>query len=318
MIKWKADNTMRKLSVVLIITFCMILSGCSCIFGNKKVDPDAYDNVVDIWQKTYVTEKDSKDQAFKKLFAAAESGDQTAFTKNFSEEVRKKANFNSTLNEFFSGYPKGISECELTYKGGGAGGNSDENGISRGCAGVYYCSMDGKPYWITIEMTYKDDSHPEKVGVSHFSIMNLEGRANYLVENNRRQTEDEHYDFAEEFPIACYILSDKEVSAKLINGSPILWTESDAPKLTADEFGKLLKENEGKDLSGLFDKIGKPGHSIHYFNHTAYYCYYELAPENGEPRFAFITTLSEYGQIIDAYVCTPDSCDFDNPLISNH
>ena len=306
---------MRKLSVVLIIAACLILSGCSFIFGRKKVDPDSYDNVVDIWQKNHVTEKEAIDQAFKKLFAAAESGDQTLFAKNFAEEVRSRSGFDSALKDFFSSYPKGISNCELTYKGGGAGGNYDKDGGStRGVAAIYQCAMDGKPYWITFSLTFEDTSHPEKVGVIHFSIMNLEGRAYYLVENNTRQMLDEHYDFDKEFPLVNIIKSDKEITAKLINGSPILWTPSDAPKLTEEEFRALLSENGDKDLSMLFDKIGKPGFNIHYFNHTADTCYYELAPKNGEPRYAYITTQTTYGKILYAYVCTPENCDYDNPL----
>ena len=306
---------MRKISVVLIIAVCMILSGCSFFFGKKKVDPDTYDNVVDIWQKTHVTEKEAIDQAFKKLFAAAESGDREMFARNFTEEIRNKPGFDSALKDFFSSYPKGISNCELTYKGGGAGGNFDEDGgATRGFAGLYQCTLEGKPYWITIYICYEDTNHAEKVGITHFSIMNLEGRAYYLVENNKQQEADPHYCYEDEVPLINYFKSDKEITAKLIDGSPILWTPSDAPKLTEEEFRTLLAENGDKDLSMMFDKIGRPGFNIHYFNHTADVCYYELAPENGEPRYAYITTNTEYGKVLYAYVCTPDSCDYDNPL----
>lgn len=309
---------MRKVSVVLIIAACMILSGCSFIFSRKKVDPDSFDNVIDIWQNNHVTEKDAIDQTFTKLFAAAESGDQALFAKNFAEEVRNRSGFDNALKDFFSSYPKGISNCELTHKGGGAGGNLDKDGgYTKGVAALYQCTMDGKPYWITINLTFGDTKHPEKVGVRHFSIMNLEGRAYYLVENNAHLMSDEHYDFDVEYPLINCIKSDKEVTAKLINGSPILWTPSDAPKLTEDEFRALLAENGDNDISRLFGKIGKPGFNIHYFNHTADTCYYELAPRNGEPRYAYITTQTAYGRIYNAYVCTPDSCDFDNPLYTH-
>ena len=306
---------MRKLSAVLIIAVCMILSGCSFIFGRKKVDPDSYDNVIDIWQNNHVTEKQATDQAFKKLFAAAESGDQVLFAKNFAEEIRNSSGFDNSLKDFFASYPKGISNCELTYKGGGAGGSNDKGGgASRGLAALYQCYLDEKPYWITIKLCFQDTKHPEKVGISHFSIMNLEGRASYLVENNEHLTADSKYDFESVHPLVNCIKSDKEITAKLINGSPILWTPSDAPTLTEEEFRALLAENGENDISRLFDKIGKPGFNTHYFNHTADTCYYELAPKNGEPRYAYITTQTQYGKIYDAYVCTPDSCDFDNPL----
>lgn len=305
---------MRKVSVVLIILFCMILSGCSFISRIKKVDPDSYDNVIDIWQKSSVTEREATDQALKKLFAAAESGDKELFAKNFIEKIRNSSGFDSALKEFFSSYPKGISNCELKRKGGGAGGSYNKGGRRMGVSAVYQCNMDGKPYWITLVLCYIDTNHPEEVGVTHFSIMNLEGRAKFIVDRNNRQTLDDKYDFEADVPLVNYIMSDKEITAKLINDTPILWTPSDAPKLSEEEFRALLAENGDNDISRLFDKIGKPGFSIHYFNHTSYTSYYELAPKNGEARYAYIITRTEYGQIFDAYVCTPDSCDFDNPL----
>ena len=50
------------------------------------------------------------------------------------------------------------------------------------------------------------------------------------------------------------------------------------------------------------------------FNSTGYTHFYELKPVNGEPRYAKIICQVDYGKIYDAYVCTPDDADYDNPL----
>ena len=64
----------------------------------------------------------------------------------------------------------------------------------------------------------------------------------------------------------------------------------------------------------LRNKIGDANVVCKVFNNASYRHYYELKPENGEPRYAYIVCQTYYDKIYDAYVFTPTDTIYDNPL----
>ena len=53
-------------------------------------------------------------------------------------------------------------------------------------------------------------------------------------------------------------------------------------------------------------------------NDSAEYGYiYEIASENGEPRYVYFQTDAEFGRILWSYLCTPYEVDYDKPLFED-
>ena len=152
----------------------------------------------------------------------------------------------------------------------------------------------------------------EKVGVTNFNIMNLEGAAYFNNESNKKP-----FYFEDEYLI-CRIMNDQEISARMINGIPFLWTDTPEPKLTEDEMRELLTDyrDKGIGIPEVQDVIGEPNAGIKLFNATGYDYYYELEPkEDGTPQYVHINTSTEKGRIIAAYLCDSENEYYDNLIV---
>ena len=112
-------------------------------------------------------------------------------------------------------------------------------------------------------------------------------------------------------------LSPDEVSARLIDSRPFLWTPTDTRKLTADELRDLLRENSRLDAPALSAQLGEPNAFCKYEFSNGYDYYYELADRNGLPCYAYICTDSPFGEIVSACISTPYAFDFDYALLDD-
>lgn len=92
---------------------------------------------------------------------------------------------------------------------------------------------------------------------------------------------------------------------RLIADQPLLWTPTDTPKLTADELRDLLREYKRLDAPELKEKLGQPNALRKYVHYDAYEHYYELTDRNGRPCYAEIQTDAPYGEIWNAFLCSP-------------
>ncbi|MBE7070139.1 MAG: DUF5104 domain-containing protein [Ruminococcaceae bacterium] len=300
---------MRKIAAVLIITTCMFLSGCGFL---KSLD--SCKNVREYWKSHYSSEKTAADQAYKKLFEAAENGDKERFADNFTEEVRTRSDFGVFLDDFFAKYPKGLSKSETQYHAHGSSGAYD-NGEKKAIAHCYYTlTFEDQRYWISMGYCYSSTKHPEELGIMYLSVMNLEGYALFTTENQARLYEDPDYEYTKEVPLVCIILGEDTVKARLINEVPYQWLDTGAKKLTEDEMRTLLNEDRDAGIKPVIEKIGEPNVATRSYAGNSYTYIYELASSDGEPLYAVIKTSKEQGRIIDAYACTADKCDYDNPL----
>ena len=139
--------------------------------------------------------------------------------------------------------------------------------------------------------------------------MNLEAAAVYYGS-------EESYDHTASFPV-CDIRSSSEINARMIGGRAYLWTQTRASGITAEELRILLKNGERLDSPILTAALGEPNVGIKQDDSTEYGYFYEIASENGEPRYAYFQTDSELGNILWALLCTPYEVDYKNPLIKN-
>jgi len=309
----------KKTALLLCIAAFMLPSLCGCDkVLQKAIDliPETtrnteYDNLSDQWTKEFVTEKYAIDDAFERLLKAAEDGDKEAFIKCFTPERQKELVFSRLVDSFFDNYPKGLGKEKMDIRPGGAGGSIKGDKIIKKAGGRAEVWCDGKYYRIDAGVCFVYSDEPGKVGVESFSIRNMEALAVYIDYTNKF---DEYDPEKMEDPLICDIKSPDEVCAKMINGCPYLWEDTDTPKLTVEEMRQLLTEYRDLSSPEVRNKIGLPNARLKQSNSTGYDCFYELQPVNGEAHYAHITTKTELGDIIDAYDCTADGYDLDNPL----
>lgn len=299
----------KKVTVLLMAGIMLLTSGCvrkivDGIMGREK----EYDSIVAKWKNETVFEKEAADDALNAVLAAAEAKDHDEFAENFTDIVRSKTGFDGKVNLFLDAFPAGLSGAELEYSGGGAGGSSGEKGWRKGASCSYECTLNGEYYCLNVSFCFCSDENPEEIGVESFTVMNKNARAYHLG------MASDDPDYFDRIDLLCDIKSEEEMPARLIGGTPYLWTETDVPKLTADEMRDLLGEYGTLGVKEVRDRIGPANDTYKSFNNASYRHYYELQPENGEPRYAYIVCQTEYGKIYDAYVCTPYETLYDDPL----
>ena len=291
----------RNTLAVILLSSLILLSGC--VFRREKV---SYDNLVEHWQNDTVFEGGAAEEALNALLDACESGDRDAFASCFTPELQKESSFDEQVDSFISAYPSGLKDCDMKYSPAGAGGSSGEDGFVRGAGAIYECTFDGGRYYIYIKFCYCNDPDPDKVGVEYFTIEN-EGAKAY---NNYQSYFDE--DYMSDVIASCDIRDD--VDYRIIDNKPVYWTDTKSRRLTEDEIRRLLAEHPDIDDPEFKDALGEPNYHVDNSNSTGCRLYYELEPEDGEATYVLIIADAYSRKIYDAYKCTADSTDYDDPI----
>lgn len=320
--KSNKKNIGKKSPVVCIVTGAVLLAlpvitavglgiwGISSAVGNT-FKRTKYECVPDRWRNERVMDYQAEDEIVDALLTSADSGDREAFGRNFTPELQRKEDFEETVNAFFAVCPKGFSNCEKSNESSGGSGSYNAGHNVRTDSVHFNTTLDGNWYYISIEFCYENTDEPDKVGVTDFKILNLEAAAVFF---------DEYYrdtDYASDVYLLCGIKSPDEVSARLIDSRPFLWTPTDTRKLTADELRDLLRENSRLDAPALSTQLGEPNAFCKYEFSNGYDYYYELADRNGLPCYAYICTDSPLGEIVSACISTPYAFDFDYALLDD-
>lgn len=317
--KTRAKNAGKKSPVVCIVTGTVLLvlpvvtalvlavGGISSVVGTA-FKRTKYECVPDRWRNEWVTDSQAEDEIIEALLTSADSGDRTAFARNFTPELQGREGFDQTVNAFFDAYPKGFADCERRDENSGGSGSYNAGHNVRTDSVHFNTTIDGNWYYVSIAFCYDNTDEPDKVGVTDFKIMNLQASAVFFDEYYRNS------DYGRDVYLLCDIKSSSEVSARLIGGQPFLWTPNDTPRLTADELRDLLKENKRLDSPALREKLGAPNAFRKFSSSNAYEYYYELKDRNGQPCFAIIETDSPSGDIFNAFLSTQTEYDFDYTL----
>ena len=324
--KSKAKNAGKKSPVVCIVTGAILIAlpvltalGLS-VWGVTSVVKTAlgsteYECVPDRWRNEWVYDSQAEDEIIEALFTSADKGDREAFSKNFTPELQRKERFNEAVDAFFAAYPTGFSLCQMENKGGSGSGSYDYGHNVKTYSTHFNTTLDGQWYYISIEFCYDNTDEPDKVGVTDLRIMNLEAAAVFFDRYSRDM------DYGSDSFLLCDIKRPDEISARLIGGEPLLWTPTDAPKLTAEQMKELLATHERLDDPEVRAAIGTANAAIKYSNCNWFEYYYELQSETGEPLYACIHTYSPfeepdipYGEIVSAYLCTPYETNYDYTL----
>lgn len=263
----------------------------------KFMGPE-YDNVIDEWRNEWTTDTEAAFEAKTALLAAADSGDREGVAQLFTPELRKRLTFDATLDDFLALYPVGLSECELD--GGLSMSESfcHEGERVRTGSAYYTTELDGEWYAIRLRFCYENSEDPDKVGVTFFAIEDLE--ANALGEDYG------YYDY-----LLCRFADESDVTARLIDGRGFIF-EPYNREITEESFKNHL--NGCATLQDLIDRIGRPNVKKKYDNCTGFDIYYELVPENGEPRYAYLSVDDLSGKIYSAYICSDKETLYDRKL----
>lgn len=264
-----------------------------------------YECVPDRWRNDrWVTDEQAADEAIDALLTSADSGDRDAFAKNFTPALQERDDFDAAVDAFLAAYPKGLSQCERSSDGPGGTGSYDAGHVVKESSITYRCMLDGEWYYLTLDYCYQNTDNSEQVGVYAFTVMDLPARAVYM----EHVFDEEGY--GEDIWLLCDRLSSQGVTARMIDRYPLLWTSTDAPKLTADEWRALCANCHRMDDSAFKDAVGSPNAAID----RLYEYYYEMASEDGEPRCACVVADSPYGEIFGVYPCTTDTIFYDAPI----
>ena len=265
---------------------------------------DEYDSLPEVWiNESIVVESVAADQAMKSNVDAARKGDRDEFVECFSQETRDREGFEQYADDFLDVFPEGVTFKELKRSRTTSIGNVKYTGIRTGTA-VYQGKFNGEWYFFTVQFAYYGSGHDEAKGVTYLAMMNLPGEANVIRGDAKpMMSDDSLYLFT-------YMPSSDEINARMVNNYAYLWNESDGPVVTKDEMREILTSYD--TLQDAID-AGAIGHP-NCVETTCFY-YYELKPDHGEPRYAFVRTIGDYGHVSEAYVYTETTTDYEDPIV---
>lgn len=265
----------------------------------------AYESVPDHWRgDRWVDDETAAEEAIDALLTAADSGDREAFAENFTQELREREDFDAVMDTFFAAYPGGLSSCVRSSDGPGGTGSYDEGHVVKESSITYRCMLGEEWYYLSLDYCYQNTDHPEQVGVTAFTVMDLPARAVYM----EHVFDEEGYGAG--IWLLCDRLSPQGVEARMIDRYPLLWTSTDAPKLTADEWRALCGKCHRMDDPAFKKAVGSPNGAIN----RLYEYYYEMADEDGEPRWVCVTADSPYGVILGVYPCNAETIYYEEPI----
>lgn len=296
------------------LLFVAIYPGANQALTQRRIE--SYTTITETWQKEFVFSEGAKTQAIEALLKATEAGDKESFKSCFSDTVRGNSDFDKRVDSFFTSYPGGFDKTKFVERGGVQGYNYDKyDGSNRVSVGTdrYLTTVGEDDFVIVVGYCYKNEDHPEDVGITFFSIRNLGGQA--VFESGFDPEESDTCNYYMKDYLTCDIRPASELSARMIAGGIYVWNESDGPVLTRDEMSSVL--SKVSSLKEAIDKglIGNPNVTARSVNSSGCYCYYELKSANGEPLYAYISLDSYLGSINGAYTCSKFEGNYSDNLI---
>lgn len=243
-----------------------------------------------VWVFNFYPSKISMcEEAIEELLDSADAGDRDSFEKMFTPRLQEREDFQTAVDAFFRIYPNGLSLCEREVRYNPTSGSLSDDESDQIANVCCICFLDREWYYMELSICFENAESPEDVGVMFFCIENLEANAI-----------DREYG-ADEF-LVCEIGDENEISARLIDGRGYLYTPTPDRSITVDEMKAFLEQYDD-NFNGLVDCIGEPN-AWEYGDNFINSCYYELVPEDGKPRYVYISADSDSGYFYDTYLCS--------------
>ncbi len=252
-----------------------------------------------IWERPHVwdppngsAEEEIYLEAANQFLAAIEAGDRDAvrdcFSVNAREACPEMEEQIDRLLELCSGPVALQNEDDLSL----FGEYSSDHGKRTALAGTTLLYTCGDEYfWCYMGLTYQDDADADNVGITY---ANMETAAFACARRS-----DENYGEMPDFQApGLRVLTEEQLERpvegeiRVVRGDPILYT----PAAVLDEAEAAAFLQQDASYTAFVERFGPPcGGWV--------YAYYELPPENGEPRYLCMSWDEGNDEIYSASVC---------------
>lgn len=271
---------------VLLLTAFLFLTGCGTVQkAFESLPEDAQEAVmgsVQSWSGSRWSLQDPIDE----FFAAVDARDAEAVRAMFSPNAQAAGEtLDQDIQALFDLYPGPTDECVMTSPVGASkhvgwreNATTVHNTFPVVCQGVnYYCAF---------SYTTKDEADEGNVGVNSVLFMTEKVQANEEFRNSLERGDG--------LTVAADCPGDYET--RRIGDCAYIFTPMDR-SLFADELTAFLQTDS--NWAAFLDRFGQPNAESWPSSY-----YFELTPENGQPRYAHILTNTENGvkQVYSVYL----------------
>ena len=262
-------RAVRTAAAALALTLC--LSGCADAF--QRTVEALPENMQDALAETINRNRWSLQEPIDEFFAAVDARDAGAVKAMFSPNVQAEdGDLDADIQALFELYPGPTEECEMLtpvgaskHIGWGENMTRVHNLVPVVCQGVsYYCSF---------SYTTKDEADEGNVGVTRVVFLTEKVQAN---DGFRREME-----VSDGLTVVADCPGDYET--RRIGDTPYIFTPVDRT-ITREDLTAFLQTEDRWDA--FLERFGPP--NAEYWHSLS--VYYELAPEDGQARYAHIYT----------------------------
>ena len=266
---------MRRLSWTLALL--LLLSGCGWVEEAYNALPEGAQEALLGAAEEVNSRRWSLQDPIDEFFAAVDARDAEAVKAMFSPNVRAEGNLDEAVEALFALYPGPTEDCEMLSPVGSSQhqkyGRSTmvniHNSFPVVCGGVnYYCSF---------SYTTKDEDDPGNVGLTRV-----------VLTTEAAECHPDCYETAREIGDGLAVVTEPaaEGETRRIGDRPYLFTPYDRTITRADLLAFLETETR---WDAFQERFGPP-------NARSYGgCFYELAPEEGQARYALLYTQETDG-----------------------
>ncbi len=260
------------------LALILILSGCGLVQGAVEALPQGAQEALQAAADRVNSRRWSLQDPIDEFFAAVDARDAQAVKAMFSPNVQVQGEaLDAAIEDLFALYPGPTEDCEMLSPVGSSQHQkygrrtmvNVHNSFPVVCGGVnYYCSFS----YVTT-----DEDHPENAGLKRVVLATEAAKCHPDYYRNTLDLGD---------GLAVVTAPAVEGETRRIGDQPYLFTPCDRTITQEDLLGFLEQETRWDAFQQRFG----PPNAESYGGR-----YYELAPENGEARYALLFTREDGG-----------------------
>lgn len=266
---------MKKSALAALLGILLLLSGCGLIQAAVEALPEGLQNAALGALGSLSQGHWSLQEPIDEFFAAVGARDPEAVKALFSPNVREAdADLEENIQALFDLCPGPVDECVMTspvgaskHIGWGESAVTVHNTFPVVCQGMnYYC---------TFGYTTRDEADEGNVGIR------------FVVFVTEKVQSNEEFRDSLEYGDGLTVVPDcpGDYETRRIGDRPFIFTPIER-SISADELTAFLQSNGS--WTAFTDRFGRPNAESWPSSY-----YYELEPEDGQPRYAHILTVSE-------------------------
>jgi hypothetical protein len=258
---------MKRFGMLLLLIACMFsLCGCGLLLMSDRVEKSVYHDAITT------------------LFKALDAGDRDGVRLLFSPYVQAQdENLDADIEKLFSVYHGPMDE--IGWDGLLAGSYTNHYGDRERSVYAHFPVRCGDIYyWCDLELMYENTVDSSQIGVTQLSF--------YTADEWCLNAYDDDATWCDEAGLSVFADRSVDEEIRCICGNPYLYQKSEEPLDLEEVEAFFEKSNSYSEFVGRF---GEP-------NAENYFIYYELPPENGEPRYLQISHDDWNGKIYGACI----------------